>query len=182
MHRVVHTVHSLCNAQVGHGRAEQEPRAKHAHATPEVEKPPTHRLPCEKAARIRYCVNDVRDDASTPFATRGRQLLMIFRGDIAHCASTPHHKRLCPCGEVPMPRFDSNLSFLFNEVPFLDRFAEAAHAGFEAVEFAFGYDHPVTEIAARLSTHGLKQILINAPPGDLTKGDRRLAAWPGREQ
>jgi len=80
-----------------------------------------------------------------------------------------------------MPRFDANLSFLFNEVPFLDRFAEAAHAGFEAVEFAFGYDHPVTEIAARLSAHRLKQILINAPPGDLAKGDRGLAAWPGRE-
>jgi 2-dehydrotetronate isomerase len=80
-----------------------------------------------------------------------------------------------------MPRFDANLSFLFNELPFLDRFAEAAHSGFRAVEFAFGYDYPVTEIAARLSAHGLQQILINAPPGDLAKGDRGLASWPGRE-
>jgi hydroxypyruvate isomerase len=80
-----------------------------------------------------------------------------------------------------MPRFDANLSFLFNEVPFLDRFAAAAHASFEAVEFAFGYDHPVTEIAARLSAHGLRQILINAPPGDWPKGDRGLASCPGRE-
>ena len=49
-----------------------------------------------------------------------------------------------------MPRFDANLSFLFNEVPFLDRFGEAARAGFSAVEFAFGYEHPLAEIAARL--------------------------------
>jgi hydroxypyruvate isomerase len=49
-----------------------------------------------------------------------------------------------------MPRFDANLSFLFNEVPFLDRFGEAARAGFSAVEFAFGYDHPVAQIAHAL--------------------------------
>jgi hydroxypyruvate isomerase len=81
-----------------------------------------------------------------------------------------------------MPRFDANLSFLFNEVPFLDRFAEAAHAGFEAVEFAFGYDYPAAEIAARLSANGLRQVLINAPPGDWAKGDRGLASGPGRER
>jgi 2-dehydrotetronate isomerase len=80
-----------------------------------------------------------------------------------------------------MPRFDANLSFLFNEVPFLDRFAEAAHAGFSAVEFAFGYDYPVAEILARLSAHGLRQVLINAPPGDWSRGDRGLASLPGRE-
>lgn len=80
-----------------------------------------------------------------------------------------------------MPRFDANLSFMFNEVPFLDRFAEAAQAGFGAVEFAFGYDYLVTEIAARLSVHGLKQVLINAPPGDWARGDRGLASIPGRE-
>ena len=65
-----------------------------------------------------------------------------------------------------MPRFAANLSFLFNEVPFLDRFGEAARAGFGAVEFAFGYDYPVGEIAARLAGNGLQQVLINAPPGD----------------
>jgi 2-dehydrotetronate isomerase len=80
-----------------------------------------------------------------------------------------------------MPRFDANLSFLFNEVPFLDRFAAAADAGFSAVEFAFGYDHPVAEIAARLSAHGLTQVLINAPPGEWARGDRGLASSPGRE-
>ena len=80
-----------------------------------------------------------------------------------------------------MPRFDANLSYLFNEVPFLDRFAAAARAGFRAVEFGFGYDYPVTEIAARLADNGLKQVLINAPPGDLAHGDRGLASCPGRE-
>jgi hydroxypyruvate isomerase len=80
-----------------------------------------------------------------------------------------------------MPRFAANLSFLYTEVPFLDRFAAAARDGFRAVEFAFGYDFVAKEIAARLRTHGLEQVLINAPPGDLAAGDRGLAALPGRE-
>src|SRR5713101_4431549 len=80
-----------------------------------------------------------------------------------------------------MPRFDANLSFLYTEAPFLDRFAAAAHDGFAAVEFAFGYDFVAKEIAARLNAHGLTQVLINAPPGDLAAGDRGLAALPGRE-
>ncbi len=80
-----------------------------------------------------------------------------------------------------MPRFDANLSYLFNEVPFLERFAEAAQAGFGAVEFAFGYDYPVAEIAARLAGNGLQQVLINAPPGDWVRGERGLASCPGRE-
>src|SRR5438874_2448755 len=80
-----------------------------------------------------------------------------------------------------MPRFAANLSFLYNEVPFLDRFAAAAHDGFVAVEFGFGYDFVAKEIAARLGAHGLTQVLINAPPGDLAKGDRGLASLPGRE-
>jgi len=80
-----------------------------------------------------------------------------------------------------MPRFAANLSFLFNEVPFLDRFAEAAQAGFRAVEFAFGYDYQASEIAARAQAHGLEVVLINAPPGDFAAGDRGLASIPGRE-
>ena len=80
-----------------------------------------------------------------------------------------------------MPRFSANLSFLFTEVPFPDRFAEAALAGFNAVEFGFGYDHSSRELAARLAASGLKQVLINAPPGDFAAGDRGLAALPGRE-
>ena len=80
-----------------------------------------------------------------------------------------------------MPRFSANLSFLFNEVPFLDRFAEAARAGFAAVEFSFGYDYSPAQIASRLSEHRLKQVLINAPPGNLSAGDRGLGSLPGRE-
>ncbi|MFO1314738.1 MAG: 2-oxo-tetronate isomerase [Burkholderiales bacterium] len=80
-----------------------------------------------------------------------------------------------------MPRFSANLSFLFNEVPFLDRFGEAAQAGFRAVEFAFGYDFQVREIAARVAQHKLDVVLINAPPGAWDAGDRGLASLPGRE-
>ncbi|HSS70202.1 MAG TPA: 2-oxo-tetronate isomerase [Casimicrobiaceae bacterium] len=80
-----------------------------------------------------------------------------------------------------MPRFSANLSFLFTEVSFLDRFEAAAKADFHAVEFAFAYDYPSREIAARLEGNGLAQVLINAPPGDYARGDRGLAAIPGRE-
>jgi hydroxypyruvate isomerase len=81
-----------------------------------------------------------------------------------------------------MPRLSANLTFLFNEVPFLDRFAEAARAGFRAVEFAFAYDVPAQAISARLAEHGLECVLINAPPGDYAAGERGVAALPGREE
>jgi hydroxypyruvate isomerase len=80
-----------------------------------------------------------------------------------------------------MPRFSANLTFLFTELSFLDRFEAAARAGFRAVEFAFAYDYPPREIAARLEGNDLAQVLINAPPGDYARGDRGLAAMPGRE-
>jgi hydroxypyruvate isomerase len=80
-----------------------------------------------------------------------------------------------------MPRFSANLSFLFPDLPFLDRFAAAASAGFRAVEFAFAYDHDPADIARQLAAHGLTQALFNLPPGDRTAGDRGLAALPGRE-
>ena len=81
-----------------------------------------------------------------------------------------------------MPRLSANLGFLFNEVPFLDRFGAAARAGFRAVEFAFAYDVPPPEIAARLTEHALECVLINAPPGDLDAGERGIASLPGRER
>ena len=81
-----------------------------------------------------------------------------------------------------MPRFSANLSFLFNEVPFLERFGEAARAGFRAVEFAFAYDVPERAIADRLAEHRLQCVLINAPPGDYAAGERGIAALPGREK
>lgn len=79
-----------------------------------------------------------------------------------------------------MPRFAANLSMMFTEWPFLDRFAAAAEAGFGAVEFLFPYDHPAEAIAERLKAAGLVQALFNGPPGDWAKGERGLAALPDR--
>ncbi|MDB5374118.1 MAG: Hydroxypyruvate isomerase, partial [Belnapia sp.] len=80
-----------------------------------------------------------------------------------------------------MPRFAANLSMMFTEHPFLDRFARARACGFEAVEFLFPYDFPAAEIATRLKDNGLSQVLFNAPPGDWAKGERGQAALPGRQ-
>lgn len=80
-----------------------------------------------------------------------------------------------------MPRFAANLSWLFLEHEFLDRFAAAAAAGFQAVEFLFPYEHPAAAVAERLKAAKLELVLFNLPPGDWTKGDRGLAALPGRE-
>ena len=79
-----------------------------------------------------------------------------------------------------MPRFAANLSMLFNEVPFLDRFERAAKAGFEGVEFLFPYPFPAAEIKARLDANGLKVVLFNTPAGDWDKGERGLACLPSR--
>ncbi len=80
-----------------------------------------------------------------------------------------------------MIRFAANLSFLFPETPFLDRFAKAAEAGFKAVEYLFPYEYAPDEISARLKDNGLTQALFNLPPGDWAAGERGLAAIPGRE-
>ena len=81
-----------------------------------------------------------------------------------------------------MPRFAANLSMMFTEVPFLDRFAAAAAAGFKGVEYLFPYDFPQAAIAERLAAHGLTQALFNLPPGDWQAGDRGIAALAGREE
>lgn len=80
-----------------------------------------------------------------------------------------------------MPRFSANLGFLFTEVPFLERFGEAAHAGFRAVEFPFVPDIQVREMAAEVKRHKLDVVLMNAPAGDWANGDRGLASLDGRE-
>ncbi|WP_284617187.1 2-oxo-tetronate isomerase [Aquabacterium humicola] len=80
-----------------------------------------------------------------------------------------------------MPRFAANLTLLYNEHPFLDRFAAAARDGFRAVEILFPYAYPAAELAARLRDHGLQAVLFNAPPGDFEAGERGLAGLPGRE-
>ena len=79
-----------------------------------------------------------------------------------------------------MPRFAANLTLMFTELPFLDRFAAAAAAGFEAVEFLFPYDHPADEIGERLQRHGLTQALFNLWPGDWPNGERGFAARPDK--
>jgi hydroxypyruvate isomerase len=80
-----------------------------------------------------------------------------------------------------MPRFAANLSMLYPELEFLDRFDAAARDGFEAVEYLFPYEYEQRELLARLSANGLKQVLFNAPPGDWAAGERGLACLPGRE-
>lgn len=80
-----------------------------------------------------------------------------------------------------MPKFAANLSMLYPELDFLDRFAVAARDGFEAVEYLFPYAYPARELAARLRDNGLTQVLFNAPPGDWDAGERGLACLPGRD-
>jgi 2-dehydrotetronate isomerase len=81
-----------------------------------------------------------------------------------------------------VPRFAANLSMMFQEVGFLDRFDAAARAGFKAVEFLFPYEHPPETIAERLEKNRLTLALFNTVPGDWAGGERGLAAQPGREQ
>ncbi len=80
-----------------------------------------------------------------------------------------------------MPRLAANLSMMFNEVPFLERFAAARKAGFEGVEFLFPYEFPAAELRSRLNGEGLTQALFNMPPGDWANGERGLASLPGRQ-
>jgi hydroxypyruvate isomerase len=80
-----------------------------------------------------------------------------------------------------MPRFAANLSMLYPELDFLDRFEAAAKDGFKAVEYLFPYAYDKRELAARLSSNGLRQVLFNGPPGDWERGERGLACLPGRE-
>jgi hydroxypyruvate isomerase len=79
-----------------------------------------------------------------------------------------------------MPRFAANLTMLFTEVPFLDRFERAALAGFKAVEFLFPYAHPAEEIRRRLDEHQLTLVLHNLPAGDWDAGERGIACLPDR--
>ena len=80
-----------------------------------------------------------------------------------------------------MPRFAANLSMMYTEHDFLDRFAAAAADGFTAVEYLFPYEHDARLLAQRLADNGLQQVLFNAPPGDWERAERGLACLPGRE-
>ena len=80
-----------------------------------------------------------------------------------------------------MPRFAANLSMMYQEHAFLDRFAAAAQDGFRGVEFLFPYAFSAQDIRARLDATGLTQALFNLPPGNWDAGERGLASIPGRE-
>lgn len=79
-----------------------------------------------------------------------------------------------------MPKFAANLTMLFNEVPFMDRFEQAAQAGFEAVEFLFPYDYAAEDIRAKLKGNQLALVLHNLPAGDWAAGERGIACHPDR--
>ena len=81
-----------------------------------------------------------------------------------------------------MPKFAANLSMMFNEVPFPERFAAAAKAGFKGVEFLFPYDYTPAQVAGWLKENDLQNALFNLPPGDFAGGERGIASLPGREQ
>lgn len=70
-----------------------------------------------------------------------------------------------------MPKFAANLTMMFNEVPFLDRFEAAAKAGFKYVEYLWPYDYPAAELKEKLDQFGLKQVLFNTAAGDVSKGE-----------
>ncbi|ASC65134.1 hydroxypyruvate isomerase [Achromobacter denitrificans] len=80
-----------------------------------------------------------------------------------------------------MPRLAANLTMMYTEHPFLDRYAAAARDGFSGVEFLFPYEFAAAELKSRLEEHGLTQALFNAPPGDWAAGERGIASLPGRE-
>jgi hydroxypyruvate isomerase len=79
-----------------------------------------------------------------------------------------------------MPKFAANLTMLFNEVPFLDRFERAAQSGFDAIEFLFPYAWPAHEIKSRLDANGLQLVLHNLPAGDWDAGERGIGCLPER--
>jgi len=79
-----------------------------------------------------------------------------------------------------MPRFCANLTLLFNEHPFIDRFVAAANAGFSGVEYLFPYDYDKDQLAAQLRKHRLTQVLHNLPAGDWNNGERGIGCHPDR--
>ncbi|MEC5319533.1 2-oxo-tetronate isomerase [Brenneria populi subsp. brevivirga] len=80
-----------------------------------------------------------------------------------------------------MPKFAANLSMLFTDLPFIDRFNAAAEAGFAAVEYLFPYEYPAALLAEKLRENGLKQVLFNTAPGNTAAGEWGVAALPGRQ-
>jgi hydroxypyruvate isomerase len=80
-----------------------------------------------------------------------------------------------------MPKFAANLSMMFNEVPFIERFSAAAYAGFMGVEYLFPYEFPSEVISAELGKHNLVNVMFNLPAGNWAAGERGTTCLPGRE-
>lgn len=80
-----------------------------------------------------------------------------------------------------MPKLAANLSMMFNEVPFMDRFGVAANAGFKGVEYLFPYDFPAEAIGEQLDKHNLQQVLFDFPAGNFAGGERGIAIQPERQ-
>src|SRR5262249_48333505 len=118
---------------------------------------------------------DVPDDGGRRHGPRRRRL-----GGADVCKGHRHQAAGREVRGQKMPRFAANLSMMFTDVPFLDRFEAAAKAGFTAVEFLFPYEHPAEEVGKRLKGNGLTQALFNLPPGDWNGGERGFAALPER--
>ena len=81
-----------------------------------------------------------------------------------------------------MPKFAANLTMLFQDRPFMERFDAAAAAGFDAVEFLFPYEYPVEDLKAALKRNNLKVVLFNLPAGNWAAGDRGIAVDPSRKE
>jgi hydroxypyruvate isomerase len=81
-----------------------------------------------------------------------------------------------------MPKFAANLSMMFNEVPFIERFSAAADAGFTGVEYLFPYEFPAEVISAELRKHNLVNVMFNLPAGNWAAGERGTTCLPGREK
>ena len=114
------------------------------------------------------CATDCRARAQTKFSERLNDNLAVSN-------------LLLPRFTATMPKFAANLSMMYTEVEFLERFAAAASDGFTAVEFLFPYEHTPVEIVGRLKAHQLTLTLFNLPPGNWAAGERGMACHPGRE-
>lgn len=104
----------------------------------------------------------------------------------AGCRGPEPKSRNCsaplPCRNPPVPRFAANITFLFTELPFLERFGAAADAGFRGVEFHYPYDYQPYEIRRRLDENRLTPVLMNIRAGNPKAGEFGLAGVPGREE
>src|SRR4051812_8858210 len=99
---------------------------------------------------------------------------------MAHLPRNCTRRKHRAVADAAMPRLAANLTMLYNEVDFLDRFEAAAKSGFDGVEYLFPYAYPKEQIVERLERHRLRQVLHNLPAGDWGAGERGIACDPRR--